>query len=347
MMTPTRTTASTTIFSSLLLFLLTFRSSSATTNKDVPLLTAGALPLPSLIPIGSPGGLDPKMVELIGNPSNGDAALAPALSYVNKNEASKTAPLLGSDPATSEPPPLTTQSLVELQTSQPSLYVLPTGEELNRLNEETKELQLKNDQNEEMGEMEEHKKEEQKKEQAEEKEENKEEEEEKKVDPLERDAPIHGLRKFGWKPQIDNVGMTDPLLLNSNAFETLLLEKVTRATRTTRTTRTTSGRTMRKRLRQEPGVYKGPAKDDAWNTMQASTPFDDKDAGYVMPAMKPDGEIDIPTDLNGGEAKGGSGGSSDVDGIEAEADKMEQGAAAQVVGDIENGMKVDFKGLPG
>lgn len=336
MMTPTRTTATTTIFSSLFLFLLTLRSSSATTNKDVPLLTAGTLPLPSLVPIGSPGGSDPKTVELIGNPLNGDAALAPALSYVNKNEASKTAPLLGSDPATSEPPPLTTQSLVELQTFQPSLYVLPTGEELYRLNEETKELQLKNDQNEKMGEMEEHKKEEQKKEQAEENEENKEEEEEKKVDPLERDAPIHGLRKFGWKPQIDNVGTTDPLLLNSNAFETLLLEKVTRAT---------SGRMTRKRLRQEPGLYKGPAKDDAWNTLQAATPFDDKDAGYVMPAMKPDGEIDIPTDLNGGEAKGSSG--SDVDGIEAEADKTEQGAAAQVVGDIENGMKIDFKGLPG
>jgi len=309
------------------------------TNADSPLLTAGSLPLPSLIPIGLPGGLDPNQVEFAGPGGTDASPLTPGLPHLTENLSSKTAPTLdAADPEKSEAPELPgSSSLIELPGKNPHhLYWLPTGDELNGLEAETVAITQANEKKKEINEVQQIK-EEMHKEKEEEKEQESEEIQLQKEDPLEKYAPVHGLRPFGWKPQLEDVQTTDPYKLNADAFETRLIEMKThlRSTRNKVQVKATTTASA------QPGL------EDGWSMMQASTPFDDKDASYVMPAMKPNSdELDLSA-LKDGSEKGVENNKDDIDNIEKDADSNEAKAAISVVKDIANGFDFDVSGIPG
>jgi hypothetical protein len=295
------------------------------------------IPIPGgALPIASPGGVDPKTVQLVAMPSTngGDASGALPMDHLNVNQAAKTVPKLNSKLPTTPPPPLPPMSLVQLPGKNPhNLYWLPTGDELNGLEDEVNFAEKKREQ-ENAIDMKEKKERDVEEEKEEVQEEEKEEEELQKENPLEREAPIHGSRPFGWTPQLGQPKSTDYLKLNDDAFTTLLEEKKLNIRRHLR---------IQKKQRATPQ----PSMEESWSMMQATTPMDDPKAGYVMPAMKPDGEIDIPTDEKGSSDDGKSGG-NDIDGIIKEAmGKSEISAAKQVAGDLLKGEKLDFSGIAG
>ena len=304
---------------------------NALADSDSPLLTAGSLPLPSLIPIGAPGGIDPNQVEMLAMPApaEGNADGAPPLTHLNENPASKITPALGGSDSNANSAPTNLLEIALPGKNPHVLYWLPTGDELNGLEAETDSIMEANAKKKTEEEAK-HAADEAKDEQEEEVEDASEEAELQKEDPLEKSAPIHGLRPFGWTPQLASVqgkSLDDPSSLNSHAFETLLLE-------------TESAKTLQRRSLR----YKGPSMQDGWNIMQASTPFDDKDASYVMPSMGKDGkDVEIPTDDLGKQG----GASGDIDGIEAGAEKGELGAASSIVGDMMNGFNFDVSGVTG
>ena len=320
-----------------------FTHAATATRRDPGIFQAGILPLPSNIPIAQPGGVSPEQALLVATPPStaGGATLKLPLKSSNPNpqikDTEKQLGKFGAEPE-DQPPPLPPPSLfLQLPSDNPhNLYWLPTGEELNGLVDE--ERTMTEEQQKKDAEQAEQDKEEKTKEITEENnEEEKEEEELQKEDPLEKEAPVHGLRPFGWRPQL---GVTPPSTdysnLNSDAFTTLL--------------ELNHGSTHRKLLvrrkmglRGKAGETPQPSMAQSWNMMQATTPIDDKEAGYVMPALKPDGDVEIPTDSFDTTGKGGEKDEEDaeVKEIEGEATTDELGAAASVISDIKNGEKMD------
>lgn len=328
----------------ILLHLFLTSTHSATATRRDPIFQAGLLPLPSNIPINQPGGVSPDQALLVATPPStaGGATLKLPLKSSNPNpqikETEKQLGKFGADPEEQPPPlPPPPSLFLQLPSDNPhNLYWLPTGEELNGLVDE--ERTMTEEQQKKAAEQEEKDKEEKNKElTAENNEEEKEEEELQKEDPLEKEAPIHGLRPFGWRPQL---GVTPPSTdyskLNSDAFTTLL--------------ELNRGSTQKKLLVRRKIGLRGKAEEtpqpsmaQSWNMMQATTPIDDKEAGYVMPALKPDGDVEIPTDSFDTTGKGGEKDEEDteVKEIEGEATTDELAAAASVINDIKNGERMD------
>jgi hypothetical protein len=262
---------------------------------------------------GTTGGIDPAQLQMQlpgGSPVQPPVTPTPVLAHLDQNPKTK-----GSARTPYTAPPLAaakTTGLIELPGKDHNLYWLPAGDEIRGLEEE---VRIKDSQAhaEQAAARQEEEQEKEQEEQAEYNSEN--------HNPGDADSPVEA-QIHGWEPPLAKGGLaqTNPFKLNSDAFED----------RRRRRRRLLSALHNNRRLRGERAPPNSP--EDLWSTMQTKDdPFPNllngggaQGKGYVMPAMKPEGEVEIPDGGSGSESDSGS------------ALAGEENAAAQVATDIAN-----------
>ena len=263
------------------------------------------------MPGGAPG-IDPAQLQMQlpgGSPAQPPVTPTPVLAHLDQNPKTKQP---ARTPYT-EPTPTTPEtSLLQLPGKDHNLYWLPAGDEIEGLEEEVR-LKQRAQAGHAAAWAAKEKEEERLEEQAEYNEEN--------HNPADSDSPIEP-QIHGWVPPLAKGGLaqTNPYKLNSDAFE----DRRRRRRRRLLTS-------VHSRLRGHSGVPPNNP-EDLWSTMQTkdADPYPNllngggpQGRGYVFPALKPEGEVEIPS---GGGSESASG--SFLSGV---AD-----AAAAVASDLAN-----------
>lgn len=301
---------------------------SATSDPVAPMEpnTQAGVPGGIALPPGGTPGIDPAQMQMQlpgSSPLQPPVTPTPVLSYLSQNPKAKATPSY-TDPSPEMTPSSNSQQvLLQLgsKTNLPgkdhNLYWLPVGDEIRGLEEEVRE-----------------------KEEAQRKriahdadirnaQEARQEEAQYNADnhnPSDSDSPVEPTI-HGWEPPLaKGLAQTNPYNLNSDAFEDRRLRR--RRLLSYGSSKSLRGRTPPNN------------PEDLWSTMQTKgDPYPSllngggaQGKGYVMPAMTPEGKVEIPGSSDNGQ-KGEHNGPDD---LEKSALPDEREDAAAVAADLAN-----------